>query len=133
MSNLNKTIYEVFNILLDIHRLVLNNITEENAKDIVELCKTFKTNLNNIILNTQIKTSEVRSEQPWKLLIGLTDDEIRKMLDEKYTTARDIAEAFRGFLPSKVVSDVRSGKIKRKQTVINHILKEFRKIDAFKR
>lgn len=131
---MDKNIRDALKKLIDINKLVLNNIDETNAVEVIKLCKSFESNLNKLFGLKIEKSEEVdkSSEQPWKLLVGKTEEEIVKMLNEKFNTARDLVEAFRGFLPSRVVNDVRRGKIKKKQTVIKHILKEWRKIDAFR-
>jgi len=119
----------VFKKLLDIHGIVLANINEENAEELLELCRSFEDKLNKIF---EQKKPQLQIEQPWKLLIGKSEEEIRKFLDDKYDTAMDLAEAFKSFLPPRVRSDVKRGKIKRKRTVINHIIKEFKKMEGFK-
>ena len=130
---MDRNIQEALKKLIDIHELVLNNINETNAIEVIKLCRSFESNLNRLFgLEIEKSKKSESSEQPWKLLIGKTEEEIVKMLNEKYSTARDLAEAFKGFLPSRVVNDTRRGRIKRKQTVIKHILKELKKIDAFR-
>jgi len=117
--------------IISICQNIIKNINENNAREILDLCEDFESKLNKILISKTKENNIVSDEKPWMSLRDKSEEEIKNELCKKYKTAKELAEAFKGFLSSDIVIKARKGRIKKKETIIKHILKELKKREDF--
>ena len=128
--------------MLEINKIIIKNfenINEEKAEAILTLCKSFEDELSNIIAKEKIeikpkahrkhKRKVTPNEELIKKLAKMSEDEIRSefMDTSKYPTIDSIKNAVRGLIPSSTLS-----KIKRRETLIKHIIKAITAYEQFR-
>ena len=116
--------------IISMNKLIIENINEDNIEKILYLLNKLENNLKRELSHTEQSKKRIKpNEELLKKLGKMNEDEIYKeFMDEtKYPTVESIKEAVKGFVPSSVLR-----KVKRRETLVKHIIKICKKYEQFK-
>jgi len=119
-----------FKKLLQTLLFLVENMDDSNVEAIGSLIGKFEIELRRFVKSeVKSKKTTARARPIWRDFANMTEEDIQKEFsnDKKYPDLDSIKSAVKGFLPMTKVS-----KVKTRETLIKHIIREYRKREHIK-